>query len=252
MSPASGRTDHRRQARADTRQRIIDAARLLLVREGSVTLRAVARELGMTAPALYRYAASHDDLVLMVALAIDADVSERLTEAAAAYPEDDPLARLVAGAVAFRGWALTERKEFALVFTNVDVSCAEELQAQVSTGMFFSALLFETVVKHGAPVPALDDLDPGLAEILRDPLVPADLSELPDELRGLVWLLERAWAGLYGTVTLEVFGHVDPRIVEQGHLFRAMIDQQAIQLGLIGELPRMRQLVDELLIGAPA
>lgn len=237
----------RQQARADTRERIVAASRRLLVTEGAVTLRAVARELGMTAPALYRYAASHEELVQMVALAIDAAVAERLEAAAAAYPADDPLARMVAGAVEFRSWALAERKEFALVFTNVDVNCIDELMAKASTGMFFSALLFEVAMKYRLPVPALEELDPGLAEIVRDPMVPADLSGLPDELRGLVWLLERSWAGLYGTVTLEVFGHVDPRIVEQGHLFRAMIEQQALQLGLSDELARMRSLVDELI-----
>ena len=70
--------------------------------------------------------------------------------------------------------------------------------------------------RYRFPVPRLDELDPDLVEILRDPVVPADLTGVPDELRPLIWLLERAWAGLYGTVTLEVFGHIDPRIVEQG------------------------------------
>lgn len=242
----------RQQARAATEERIVAAARRLLLSEGTVTLRAVARELGMTAPALYRYASSHEDLVRMVAMAIDADVAVTLEEAAAEHPSDDPLARLVAGTVAFRQWALTQRKEFALVFTNVDVDCLEEMQGSASTGMFFSALLFQVAIEYGLPVPDLDDLDPDLAEILRDPLVPADLSQLPEEKRGAVWVLERAWAGLYGTVTLEVFGHVDPRIVEQGHLFRSMIEEQATRMGLQDEVPRMRELVTDLLAGSPA
>ena len=48
----------RQQARIDTEARIVAAARSLLVDQGEVTLRAVARELGLTAPALYRYAPS--------------------------------------------------------------------------------------------------------------------------------------------------------------------------------------------------
>lgn len=249
--PAPGSTTTRTQAREDTRARIVAAAREQLTRDGTVSLRAVARDLGMTAPALYRYAASHEDLVVMVALSIDADVTRRLEAAAAVHPEDDPLARLIAGAVEFRTWALTERKEFALVFTNLDVSCAEELQADVETGLFFSALLFEVAVRYRVPVPALADLDPELAAIMADPLVPADLSSLPDELRGLVWVLEQAWAALYGTVTLEVFGHVDPRLVEQGHLFRAMIAQQIQQLALDDEAPRITALLDQLLEARP-
>jgi hypothetical protein len=77
--------------------------------------------------------------------------------------------------------------------------------------------------------------------------VPADLTGVPDEARGLVWVLERSWSRLYGTVTLEVFRHVDPRIVDQAHLFRAMIEDQAEPLGLVDELPRLRALVDDLL-----
>jgi AcrR family transcriptional regulator len=237
----------RAQAHAATAQRIVVAARKLLVRDGEVTLRAVARELGLTAPALYRYAASHEDLVRIVALAIDADVAERVSAAADRQPADDPAARLIAASVAFRRWALENRQEFGLVFTNVDVECLVDLQASASTGMAFSALLFALWEERKFPIPLLEDLDPGLAAILRDPQVPADLSGVPDELRGLIWVLERAWSRLYGTVTLEVFRHVDPRLVDEAHLFRAMIEDQAEPLGLADDLPRLRALVDSLL-----
>jgi AcrR family transcriptional regulator len=239
----------RAEAHAATAARIVAAARDLLVRHGEVTLRAVARELGLTAPALYRYAPSHEDLVRIVALSIDADVAERITRAAERQPADDPAARIVAAAVEFRRWALENRHEFSLVFTNVDVDCIDELQSEASTGMTFSELLFALWAERQFPIPRLEDLDPGLATILRDPMVPADLSGVPDEMRGLIWVLERAWSRLYGTVTLEVFRHIDPRIVEEAHLFRAMIEDQAGPLGLTDDLPRLRRLVDTLLAG---
>lgn len=237
----------RAEAHAATSARIVAAARDLLVRHGEVTLRAVARELGMTAPALYRYAPSHEELVRIVAIAIDADVATRITRAAERQPADDHAARLLAAAVEFRRWALENRQEFSVVFTNVDVDCIDNLQSSASTGMRFSELMFALWAERQFPIPRLEELDPGLAEILRDPMVPADLSAVPDELRGLVWVLERAWSRLYGTVTLEVFRHIDPRIVEQAHLFRAMIEDQAEPLGLAEDLPRLRPLVDGLL-----
>ncbi|MGY2876834.1 AcrR family transcriptional regulator [Marmoricola sp. URHA0025 HA25] len=243
MTQAPSRTE----AHAATASRIVAAARGLLVSDGQVTLRAVARELGMTAPALYRYAPSHEELVRIVAIAIDADVAERIEAAAGAQPDDDPAARLIAAAVEFRAWALANRHEFSLVFTNVDVDCLDELAGSESTGMIFSGLLFELWAQRQFPIPRLDDLDPGLAEILRDPRVPADLTGVPDDVRGLIWVLERAWSRLYGTVTLEVFRHIDPRIVEEAHLFRAMIEDQAGPLGLVEDLPRLRALVDGLL-----
>lgn len=251
MTQVSTRVSTRASTRADahaaTATRIVAAARALVARDAPVTLRAVARELGLTAPALYRYAASHEELVRMVAIAIDADVAARITAAADRQPADDPAARLIGAVVAFRRWALENRQEFSLVFTNVDVDCIGELQASASTGMVFSRLLFDLWAERQFPIPRLDDLDPGLAEILRDPQVPADLTGVPDEMRGLVWVLERAWSRLYGTVTLEVFRHIDPRIVEQAHLFRAMIEDQAEPLGLAHDLPRLRALVGSLL-----
>jgi AcrR family transcriptional regulator len=237
----------RDQAHAETAARIIAAARELLVRHGEVTLRAVARELGLTAPALYRYAANHEELVRIVAIAIDTDVADQVSRAADRQPADDPAARLLAATVAFRRWALENRQEFALVFTNVDVECIYPVESSASTGMKFSELLFGVWAKTQFPIPQLEDLDRGLAAIMLDPEVPADVSAVPEEMRGLIWVLQRSWARLYGTVTLEVFRHIDPRIVEQGPLFRAMIEDQAGPLGLTDELPRMRRLLDSLL-----
>jgi len=239
----------RQQNRIDTETRIVEAARSLLAAQGEVTLRAVARELGLTAPALYRYAPSHEELVRLIAVAIDADVAASVQAAADSQPADDPTAQMIAACVGFRQWALANRKEFALVFTNVDVECVKEHDAEASCGRVFSDLLFALWQARQFPVPSLETLDPGLAEILRAPEVPADVDALPEELRGLIWLLQRGWSRLYGTVTLEVFGHIDPRIVAEGHLFRAMIEDQAGPLGLTDELPRMRDLLDSLLAG---
>ena len=237
----------RAEAHAATSARIVAAARNLLVHRGEVTLRAVARELGMTAPALYRYAASHEELVRIVAMAIDADMSARLTAAADRQPADDPAARLIAATVEFRRWALENREEFSLVFTNVDVECLDEVQPAASCGTTFAGLFLEVWDKYRVPIPDLDDLDPHLAEILRSPDGPAAAKGLPDDMRGLFWLLQRGWVTLYGTVALEVYRHVDARLVDQAVLFRAMVEDQVQPLGLTDDLPRLRPLLDSLL-----
>ena len=240
-------TTTREQNRVDTMRRIVEASRRLVTGTGEMTLRSVATEIGMTAPGLYRYVDSHEELVRIVAMDIDSSAADEIADSRDAQADDDPAARMVASAVAFRQWALHNREEFSLVFTNLDVSCIAELNAESKTGMLFSELLFEVWHRYRFPVPRLDELDPDLVEILRDPVVPADLTGVPDELRPLIWLLERAWAALYGTVTLEVFGHIDPRIVEKALLFRAMLEEQAVPLGLADELPRLRELMSEML-----
>lgn len=236
----------RAEAHAATTARIVAAARMLLANRAEVTLRAIARELGMTAPALYRYASSHEDLVRMVAIAIDSEVAERVAAAAARQPADDPAGRLIAACVEFRTWALANRKEFALVFANVDVECIKEYEG--SSGMVFSGLLVELWNAYRFPVPSLSELDAGLAEILEVPDAPVDPA-MQGDLAGLVWTLTQGWSRLYGTVTLEVFGHVDARLVEEGHLFRSMITDQAEPLGLAPELDRLQDLITELLAG---
>jgi AcrR family transcriptional regulator len=240
-------TTQRDLKRADTLQRIVQSARRLVTEHGEMSLRSVARELGMTAPALYRYAASHEELVRMVAMAIDADMSARLVAAADRQPADDPAARLIAATVEFRRWALENREEFSLVFTNVDVECLDEVQPAASCGTTFAALILEVWDKYRFPIPDLDDLDPHLAEILRSPDGPAAAKGLPDDMRGLFWLLQRGWVTLYGTVALEVYRHVDARLVDQAVLFRAMIEDQVQPLGLTDDLPRLRPLLDSLL-----
>jgi len=234
----------RQQNRAEMETRIVAAARSLLAEHGEVTLRAVARELGLTAPALYRYAASHEELVRMIAIAIDHEVAGHVAAAASAQPEEDVAAQLIAACVEFRRWALANRKEFALVFANVDVECIKEFED--SSGMVFSGLLYRLWDAYRFPVPSLSELDPGLAEILQQPDAPV-APEMKGDLAGLIWILTQGWSRLYGTVTLEVFGHVDARLVEEGHLFRSMIADQAEPLGLTPELPRLQTLIGELL-----
>src|SRR5437870_9333689 len=55
----------RDRLRAATIDEIIQTARQLLVKDGpeAVSLRAIAREMGMTAPGLYRYFGNHEELV---------------------------------------------------------------------------------------------------------------------------------------------------------------------------------------------
>lgn len=243
-------TRRERQHQA-TLEEILDVARGLLSAPGGLSLRAIAQEMGMTAPALYRYVGSYQELVTALALDIDRRTTETfLVPAAASQPADDPAARITAAAVAFRRWALEHKEEFDVVFTNTDATpvCADgALQHDSASGALFTELLLQVWQKYQFPIVSLDDLDPALVEVLRDPAMPGDHSEIPDEFRGLIWTFMRSWAALYGTVTLEVFGHLDPRIIASGALFREMFEDQARMLGMTEELPRLRALTAELL-----
>lgn len=247
----ASRRERQRQA---TLAEIVAAARALLTDPAGLSLRAVAQRMGMTPPALYRYVDNYQDLVLLVAQDIDRTTAALLRDARDSQPADDPVARIVCTSLAFRRWALDHREEFGVVFANLNAptpTSPEDLRDQ-QVGLVFTDLLLEVWQKHRFPVPALDELDPAVVESLGDPVVPARVEAIPPEATGLLWVFTQSWVLLYGTVTLEVFGHCDPRLMRSGALFRAMIEQQAERLHIEGELPRLRPLVDAWLLGPAA
>ena len=216
----------RERQREATYAEIVAVSRELLRTGEELTLRSVAGRMGMTPPALYRYVASYQELVDLVAFEIDKAATEEFRAAAATQPDDDPIAQLICAAVAFRRWALRDRAEFSLAFANpiADSACVRrELLTAATSGHYMNGLLLEVWERTRFPHPGLDDLDETAAESLRDPVFPVDVALVPEGHRGLLWVFMQAWATLYGTVTLEVFGHLDPRLIESGSLFVEMM-----------------------------
>ncbi len=118
MVQAPSRRD---RVRAATIEEIKGTARQLLVDEGpdAVSLRAIGRAMGMTAPALYRYFGSREDLLQHVCgdmfTEIAADIHAAIGQAAQASG-GDMTAKMIAACQAFRGWALAHPPEFGLLF----------------------------------------------------------------------------------------------------------------------------------------
>lgn len=248
LPTAGGRRERQRQA---TLAEIVSVSRGLLTDPGGLSLRAVAQRMGMTPPALYRYVASYADLVGLTVEAIDSSTAALLAQARDTQPEDDPVARLTCAALAFRRWALAHREEFSLVFTNpftapagpedLDQARAEHLRHQRTTAVF-TDLLVQVWRRYRFPLPDLGSLDPSVRAAMEDPVLPVAAGDLPEP--GLLWVLVQSWVALYGTVTIEVFGHCDPRLTASGALFRAMLATQADGLGLRAELPRLAPLIE--------
>ena len=246
MGHAMRAPTRRERQREQTYVDIVDAARELLAEGAELSLRAVAGRMGLTAPALYRYVASYQELVDLVAFEIDKAATERMAEAAEAIPADDPAGRLVVSAATFRRWAHEQPREFTLVFANpiADTACVRrEMLTAATSGHYFHDLLLQMWDQNPFPHPELSELDPKVAEALEDPLIPIDIEKVPDGHRGMLWVFIRAWAALYGVVTLEVFGHMDPRIIESGAMFTTMMRDWLPQLGLADDAERLEALV---------
>ena len=239
MAQAPSRRD---RVRAATIEEIKGTARQLLVDEGpdAVSLRAIGRAMGMTAPALYRYFGSREDLVSHVVGDIFTEIAADIHAAIVQAGSDsggDMTAKLIAACQAFRGWALAHRPEFGLLFgtplpgleavhakpgNDVVAECASKFSLE------FLMLFFELWSKHPFPVPADDEIDPGLlAQLIRyrDGLG----ADLP---AGAVLVFLRCWVRLYGMVSLEVFGHLHFALDDPSALFGYTIAELATLVGL--------------------
>jgi AcrR family transcriptional regulator len=259
---APTRTSTRRERhRQSTFDEIVVVSRRLLRQGEDVSVRAVAQEMGLTPPALYRYVDSHAELMARVARSIFEDIVGAMTAARDAQDHDDPAAQIVAASAAFRAWSLHNRPEFQLVFASGAAleqqtaptapaggmrSLADCLPPESGVhlfGSFFSEIFGRLWARYQFPVPSDDDLDPALLEVLRTEVAPDEVTDgLGSPTPGMIWMFERAWARLYGSVTLEVFGHVHPGLTSTGALFTATMLDIAADLGIADEWPRLQHV----------
>ncbi len=241
------RRERQRQATYDE---IVEVSRRLMDKGDGLSLRAVAAEMGMTAPALYRYVDSYQELVLLIGRSIYADVLTTMTRWRDRFTDDDPGAQIIAAAYGFRHWALSHREEFSLLFANPAVS--KEDGTEPDDGVrefahFYGEIYQRLWDRYAFPVPADEELDPDALSSLNAQraagVLPCDFPDMPI---GLNWVLMRAWNRLYGTVTLEVFKHVDSGLIASGALFRAMLEDNGRDLNFGDDWPRLRALLTEV------
>jgi len=234
----------RDRVRAATADEIRQTARRILVAEGpkACSLRAIAGEMGMTAPALYRYFESRDDLIKHVVADIFTEIGGEIHTAIQAAGEasgGDTVAKMVAACGEFRRWSLAHKEEFGLLF-GTPLPGLEAMHDEVIddcaakfSGEFF-ALFLEVWSKHPFPVPADDQIDPGLRRQLAHyrELLGVDLPLGA----GLTFL--RCWVRLYGMVSLEVFGHMRFALDDAAPMFDITLAELADLVGLDYPPPR--------------
>jgi AcrR family transcriptional regulator len=231
----------RDRVRAATTAEIKQTARRILVAEGpdAVSLRAIAREMGMTAPALYRYFGSREDLVKHIIADIFTELTAGIRGAIAAADgaaDGDMTAKVFAACREFRRWSLSHPREYELIFATPLPGLHvqhDEITAE-SGGQFgntFFVLMLELWRKQPFPVLPDDQIDPGLAEQLeryRD-----GLGQLAAGLPlGLLLVFLRCWVRLYGIVSLEVFGQLSFALEDAEPMFELMLAEMAPMVGL--------------------
>lgn len=234
----------RERTRAEITRQILDAARRHLATEGAsgLSLRAIARELGASSSAVYRYVASRDDLLTRLIVAAYDALGAAAETAEAAVARDDLAGRWSAACAAVRGWALANPNEYALIYgTPVPGYTAPPATiapaARVSSVLL--GILADAAAERPTPAMAEDDVPPDD----RKALAPARSIVPPEVSDALLQQGLMAWAALFGTVSFELFGQLHGIVGEQPGdreaFFAESVRRWAQQLGIA---PDDRQL----------
>ncbi len=205
----------RERTRAEITRQILDAARRHLATDGAsgLSLRAIARELGASSSAVYRYVASRDELLTRLIVAAYDALGSAAEAQEAAVARADLAGRWSAVCGAVRGWALANPNEYALIYGTPVPGYIAPPATIAPAARVSNVLLGILADAAGRLTPAI--AGDGLPPDARKALAPARSTvgpEVPDALlqRGLM-----AWAALFGTVSFELFGQLHGIVGDQ-------------------------------------
>ncbi|MFE2956064.1 TetR/AcrR family transcriptional regulator [Nocardia tengchongensis] len=223
----------RARVRTEMIEEIKATARTRLATDGAnLSLRGVARDLGIVASALYRYFPSRDDLLTALILDGYRDLGTAATAASAAAPANDERAQWLSVCTAVRDWAIANPTEYGLLYGSPipGYDAPKDTVAPAATVV----LLLADIAGQAA---AADRLTPAALPTPLPAPVRADLralidqqsSDLPEEVLDRVFL---GWTQLFGLVTFEIFGRLDGTIEAVADYFHHHMNLMADLVGL--------------------
>jgi AcrR family transcriptional regulator len=231
-TPSAPRTA-RDFARIELTRSILTRARAQLaeVGPGELSVRQIARDLGMASSAVYRYFPSRDHLI--TALLVECyDESGGAVEAAeAGVPRHQLRKRWTAMAHALRDWALAHRHEYALLYGSPVPGYAapeDTVLPAMRTPQVFLAMIADAE-EQGAPLGAPALSVPRKERAALAPIAASVGRPISDErlVRAMM-----AWPMLIGQLTLELFGHLHKGVLDYDVHFAHLVDRVAVDLGL--------------------
>ncbi len=228
----------RERARARTLEDITRIGRAHLATEGAAALsvRAVARDLGVVSSAIYRYVRSRDDLLTLLVVDGYDELGDLVDAALAKVAADDYRGRFVAIGRAVRRWALREPATYALLFGSPVPGYQAPSERTTGPGTRVIAALVQ-VWDDAYVAGAVRPPEGGTPPVPRK--LAADVKRIragfpttaPDDLmlRGVL-----CWAALFGCVNFEVFGQYGPdTFAAADALFEHQLQVMADTTGLV-------------------
>lgn len=170
-----------------------------------LSLRAIARDLGVVSSAVYRYVPSRDELLTLLLIEGYTDLAETVQAATTDHARTAVRDRLLAAAIAIRAWAVDDPARWALLYGSPVPGYAAPAERTVGPGTRVIALLLAEI----------DAAASGGQLAERTTALPADLSRDLDAIRDEfgTHLADTTlvagtllWATIIGATSLEVFG----------------------------------------------
>ncbi|MFD7702765.1 TetR/AcrR family transcriptional regulator [Streptomyces caelestis] len=213
----------RQRRRAVATQEIVEAAERHIAEHGpaALSLRAVARSLGMSVQALYHYFPNRDALVTVLITRAYDDMADAVRTAVDTVPDDPAVPRFVIAAEGYRSWAIAHPELFRLLYGTPLRDYAAPSEGPTTRAMRRMSAVFRRALFDGfteAQLAAADTrtLSPPLRAHL-EALPPDGAPALPAP--AMVLMLS-GWGHLHGLVVLEVFGHTSFMGDHQAEIFR--------------------------------
>ena len=244
--PVNASRTARERVRAELIREITEIARRQLATEGAtgLSLRAIAREMGMVSSAIYRYFPSRDDLLTTLIIDGYNAVGAAVEKADAQSSREDYAGRWLAACRAVRGWALAHPHEYALLYGSPvpGYRAPEQTIGPASRPAAVFGRIVGDAYRAGAGAGA-----PGSAPeqgSLTAPGPPVPESFAPDAARLREAIMDgvpdqvvagalTAWSGLFGLVSFELFGQFENVVTDRAAFF----DHAAARLGSLPGLP---------------
>jgi AcrR family transcriptional regulator len=221
----------RDRVRAELTAEITDAARRQLAEVGAaaLSLRAVAREVGMVSSAVYRYFPSRDEL--LTRLIIDGYDDLGAAAEAADVPSAPPIERWLAVCRAVRTWALAHPHEYALLYGSPVPGYQapkDTVPAASRVGVVLGRILGEAA-QAGLLPDGSGERDPGLVSDDAVAVLGGEHPALDETVRVRALL---AWSSLFGTISFELFGHFVGSVEDGDRYFDRVMTDLAALIGL--------------------
>lgn len=223
-------------AREKTTAAIIDEGRRQLAEHGAagLSLRSVARELGMVSSAVYRYVASRDELLTRLIIDAYDSLGEAVEVSVSSSQGDAPLDRWVQAAHEIRNWALARPHEYFLLYGTPVPGYAAPDETGISGTRATRSLLrivTDAKPKRGRKRSATNKTT-GLIHDFATLKTLIDAGETLDDDVLLAALT--AWTQLFGLLSFELSNQTRGVVEHHADLFDASAQLMATQIGLTG------------------